>query len=138
MRSLCWPLPSKYGARLILLEIAQFGHEMPDPLFDIRLRWRGVRAQTMDAGASRAPTDNGLLAPEFGRRPRAREERAKSIGVRSLKQAPVLSNAPDITTTTACATAASSPCSPAVRCAGPRWRRQQPVFVAGLTAVGSN
>jgi hypothetical protein len=32
---------------------------MPDPLFDIRLRWReAVRTQIMDAGASRAPTDN--------------------------------------------------------------------------------
>jgi len=144
---------------------------MPDPLFYIRLRWRGVRTQIMDAGASRAPTDNGLLAPEFGRRPRAREERAKSIGVRSLKQALVLSNAPDITTTTAARPRhhrlAPRLCAAPVRGGGAhrwatasggvalhacsargwrfahpdadgRFRRQQPVSVAGLTAVGSN
>jgi hypothetical protein len=38
---------------------------MLDPRFDIRLRRRGVPTQIMDAGASRAPTDNGLLAPEL-------------------------------------------------------------------------
>src|ERR1017187_2036469 len=32
-------------------------------------------------------------------------------------------NAPDITTTQGCATAPSSPCCSAVRCAGPQWRR---------------
>jgi hypothetical protein len=35
----------------------------------------------------------------------------------------VLPNAPDITTTKACASAPSAPCRPAAPCALPRWRR---------------
>ena len=63
-----------------------------------------------------------------GRRHRAREEREVRIGVRSGEPAhspprPVLPNAPDITTTKACASAPSAPCRPAAPCALPRWRR---------------
>ena len=63
-----------------------------------------------------------------GRRHRAREEREVRIGVRSGEPAhspprPVLPNAPDITTTKACASAPSAPCRPAAPCASARWPR---------------
>ncbi len=69
---------------------------MPDPLLDIRLRWRKVQTQIMDAGASRARPTTACWRPNWP--PASLAERAKSIGVRSLNR---LSNVPDITTTTA-------------------------------------
>ena len=78
---------------------------MPDPLFDIRLRWReAVRTQIMD-GAPPARRPTTPAGAGIGRRHRAREERESGIGVRSGKWLSF-----------------RHVCS-AVRCAGPRWQR---------------
>ena len=87
----------------------------------IIVRMSAIRKLAVEA------TDNGLLGPEIAAGI-TRVTSAKSIGIRAgnwltLRQAQVLLNTPDITTTKGLRDRAIIACCSAALCGAPRWRR---------------